>query len=170
MYRTSTSTFRLQEDKYSGWSESTRTSQNMRETEKARTWERQKKQRPLLDEMAHFHAESQGSCGKRPRIPMATTSRVFCTCELRWGALQKAEGWDAFKARMRREPKEDDALFWTLPAYKGDKPRPLAYHAHWARIGMIGRAARDRGIIQRRLGLGRHGLEGSTGIDAARLP
>lgn len=102
-------------------------------------------------------------------------------CGLRWGAVQKSEGWycsfvakggdtqeqplleeavdltrAAFKARMRREPKADDALFFTLPAYKGDRPRPLAYHALWSRIVTVGRNARDQGIIARDLAFTPH--------------
>jgi integrase/recombinase XerC len=102
-------------------------------------------------------------------------------CGLRWGAVQKREGWycsfvakggdtqeqplleeavtlarAAFKARLRREPKSEDALFSTLPAYKGDRLRPLAYHALWSRIATIGRATKERGIITRDLSFTPH--------------
>ena len=97
-------------------------------------------------------------------------------CSLRWAAVQKAEGWyctftakggdtqeqplcevavnlvrEAFKARFRREPRPEDALFWTLPAYNGDRPRPLTYHALWARVSAIGKAAMAQGILKREL-------------------
>ena len=111
-------------------------------------------------------------------VTMLLTSglRASELCSLRWAAIQRAEGWyctftakggetqeqplceaavtlarEAFKSRFRREPRGEDALFWTLPAYKGDRPRPIAYHALWARISAIGKAAREKEVIKRDL-------------------
>lgn len=116
-------------------------------------------------------------------VTMLLTSglRASELCSLRWAAVQRGEGWycsftakggetqeqalleeavtlarQAFRARLRREPKPDDALFHTLPAYKGDRPRPLAYHALWSRIATIGRVAKDRGVITRDLSFTPH--------------
>jgi integrase/recombinase XerD len=56
-----------------------------------------------------------------------------------------------FKNQFKREPKPEDALFWTFSTYRGEKNRPLAYHTLWRRIKDIGQAAREQGIITRDL-------------------
>ena len=56
-----------------------------------------------------------------------------------------------FRAQFKREPKPEDALFWTFPTYRGDQPRPLHYHALWRRIKEIGTAAREQEIVTRQL-------------------
>lgn len=56
-----------------------------------------------------------------------------------------------FKAQFRREPKPEDALFWTLSTYRGDRPRSLLYHTLWRRIKEIGQTAREQGIVTREL-------------------
>jgi site-specific recombinase XerD len=62
----------------------------------------------------------------------------------------------AFAARFGHEPKPTDVLFWTLPAYQGDRPRPLAYHALWTRVHRIGERARVAGILKRELQFSPH--------------
>jgi site-specific recombinase XerC len=47
--------------------------------------------------------------------------------ELYAGAVTLAKM--AFTARFGRERKPADPMFHSLPAYQGDQPRPLAYHA-----------------------------------------
>ena len=56
---------------------------------------------------------------------------------------------DYFKAVHHRQPQPGDALFWTVPAYKGDIPRPLTYHTLWRRVTEIGELAKSSGIIKR---------------------
>jgi integrase len=94
-------------------------------------------------------------------------------CSLRWGVLEYFEGrWTAyfigkgdkpaeqelynpaveackayFKKAFGREPRREDALFWTVPAYPNDQPRPMAYPTLWYRIHTLGlRAKRERVI------------------------
>lgn len=62
----------------------------------------------------------------------------------------------AFAARFGREPRAGDACFWTLPAYQGDAPRPLAYHALWTRVRRIGERTRAAGILTRELQFSPH--------------
>jgi site-specific recombinase XerD len=62
----------------------------------------------------------------------------------------------SFAARFAREPRPADALFWTLPAYQGDRPRPLAYHALWTRVRRIGERARTAGLLKRELQFSPH--------------
>jgi integrase/recombinase XerD len=54
-----------------------------------------------------------------------------------------------FKKAFRRDPGPEDALFWTLPTYNGEKSRVMPYHTLWRRITVIGRAARELGILKR---------------------
>ncbi len=55
-----------------------------------------------------------------------------------------------FRKVFRRDPKPEDALFWTVPSYPRDTRRPLTNHQTiWLRIKKIGAAAREAGIIKR---------------------
>jgi integrase/recombinase XerD len=56
---------------------------------------------------------------------------------------------DCFKKQFKRDPLPDDALFRTIPAFKGDDSRPLKYHTLWYRVSQIGNTARAEGIIKR---------------------
>jgi len=109
-------------------------------------------------------------------ILLTSGLRASELCSLRWAAVQRGEGWyctftakggetqeqplvdaavmlarESCRARLGRELQPEDALFWTLPAFRGDPPRPIAYHALWTRIGAIGKAARAAGILKREL-------------------
>jgi len=96
-------------------------------------------------------------------------------CSLRWADLEYFEGrWNAcfigkgnrpaeqelytpaveacrayFKKAFGREPRVEDALFWTVPAYRGDQPRPMAYPTLWYRIHTLGLRAKKEGVIKR---------------------
>ncbi|GAI75437.1 unnamed protein product, partial [marine sediment metagenome] len=57
-----------------------------------------------------------------------------------------------YRKVYRRDPRPDDALFWTVPSYPGDTRRPLKNHQTlWTRIRNIGVAAGEAGIIKRDL-------------------
>ena len=47
-----------------------------------------------------------------------------------------------------RNPKLDDILFWTVPSYNGDTPRPLPYHSLWRRITEMGEKAKAKSIVR----------------------
>jgi len=96
-------------------------------------------------------------------------------CQLRWKDLELYEGkWTAcfigkgekaaeqelygpavkacrvyFRKAFKRVPVPEDHLFWTIPAYKGDRERPLAYITLWHRINKIGEVAKEQGVIKR---------------------
>ena len=96
-------------------------------------------------------------------------------CQLRWKDIEYYEGrWVAnfvgkggkeaeqelyepaieacieyFKKAFSRDPRPEDHLFWTLPSYPGDRPRPLPYATLWHRIKNIGKKAKELGIIKR---------------------
>lgn len=96
-------------------------------------------------------------------------------CQLRWKDLELHEGkWTAsfigkgektaeqelygpaveavrayFRKAFNRVPMGEDPLFWTVPAFNGDRERPLYYTTLWHRIHNIGEAARTQGIIKR---------------------
>jgi len=61
-----------------------------------------------------------------------------------------------FKAQFKRAPKPEDALFWTLPSYNGDDPRPMPYPTLWHRVKKIGKEAKENGIIKRDLTFSPH--------------
>ena len=111
-------------------------------------------------------------------VYMLVTSglRAFELCQLRWGDIECYNGqWIAyftgkgnkdaeqelyklaidasrryFKKAFGRNPKYDDILFWTVPSYHGDIPRPLPYHSLWRRITEIGEKAKAKakGIVR----------------------
>lgn len=98
-------------------------------------------------------------------------------CQLKWGSLDATERtWTArfigkggdpaeqelfpgaveaarvyFIAAFRREPRPEDALFWTVPAFPGERPAALAYHTLWRRVREIGERALAAGILTREL-------------------
>ena len=89
-------------------------------------------------------------------------------CQIRWGDIECFNGqWSAvfigkgsqdaeqelyapaldacrryFKKAHGRDPRPEDALFWTIPAYNGEDPRSLPYHTLWRRITEIGKGAK----------------------------
>jgi len=103
-------------------------------------------------------------------------------CQLRWQDLDQVEGtWTArftgkgglsaeqelyaaaveacrlyFRAAFGRDPRPEDALFWTVPAFPGDGPAPMLYHVLWDRIRKIGARARAAGILKRDLQFSPH--------------
>lgn len=62
-------------------------------------------------------------------------------------AVKVAERY--FKEALKRKPRAEDRVFWTVPAYNGDVRRSLPYHALYVRIVNIGKAVRAAGIITR---------------------
>jgi len=56
----------------------------------------------------------------------------------------------------KRNPEPADALFWTLPALKGEISAPMKYHALWRRVRQIGERARAAGILKRELQFSPH--------------
>jgi integrase/recombinase XerD len=61
-----------------------------------------------------------------------------------------------FIMAKRRNPEPADALFWTIPALKGEQSAPLRYHALWRRVRQIGERARAAGILKRELQFSPH--------------
>ena len=61
-----------------------------------------------------------------------------------------------FREQFHRDPRPEDALFWTMPSYNGDKPRPLPYNTLWRRVREIGQAVRKVGVITRSLPFSPH--------------
>jgi integrase len=111
-------------------------------------------------------------------LMLATSGlRASELCQLRWGDLDLCEGaWLArftgkggtsaeqelyppavdacrryFVVAHRRDPRPEDALFWTLPALPGTQPVPVRYHVLWTRVREIGERARAAGIVKREL-------------------
>jgi len=56
---------------------------------------------------------------------------------------------DTFRAQFRRQPTPDEALFWTVPQFKGDTPRAMPYHTLWYRVKEAGENAKKAEVIQR---------------------
>ncbi len=104
-------------------------------------------------------------------------------CQLRWGDLEYEEGgiWTAnfigkggkeasqeiyepaieavqeyFRAQFRRDMEKADYLFYSLPTYPGDQPRPMTPHRLWVRIKQLGESAKEDGIIKRDLNFSPH--------------
>jgi integrase len=97
--------------------------------------------------------------------------------QVRWGNLEHPDGrWTAvftgkgdkeaeqelypaagkasgayFKKAFGRDPRPDDAIFNTMPAFPGETPRPLQYHTLWRRTQEIGAELREAGILKREL-------------------
>lgn len=109
--------------------------------------------------------------------------RAAEVCQLRWGDLEYEEGgiWTAsfigkggkeasqeiyapaleaakefFRAQFKRDPEKEDYLFYSLPAYPGDQPRPMTPHRLWVRVRQLGEAAKEAGIIKRDLNFSPH--------------
>lgn len=61
-----------------------------------------------------------------------------------------------YNKAFRRDPRPDDALFWTLPRFEGDPPRPISYWTLWDRVKKAGAAAREAGIIKRNVSFSPH--------------
>lgn len=98
-------------------------------------------------------------------------------CSLRWGDLDhfpETNAWTAsfigkgqkeatqelyaaavetcdvsFRAQFRRDPAKEDRLFYSLAAFPGDAPRPMAPRRLWVRIRSVGQAAKAAGVITR---------------------
>jgi len=103
-------------------------------------------------------------------------------CSLRWKDLEQFEGrWTAvfigkgdrqaeqelygpavaacrkyYREAFNRDPRGDDALFWTIPAYPGDHPRPMTYPTLWYRIHTLGERVKKIGIIKRDIVISPH--------------
>lgn len=61
-----------------------------------------------------------------------------------------------FKKAFNRIPRPEDHLFWTIPAYNGEKMRPLRYPALWKRISKVGDKIKEIGIIKRDIVISPH--------------
>jgi len=103
-------------------------------------------------------------------------------CSLRWGDLEYFEGrWTAcfigkgdrpaeqelytpaveackayFKKAFGRETRPEDALFWTVPAYPNDQPRPMTYPTLWYRIHTLGLRVKRERVITRDIVISPH--------------
>ena len=55
----------------------------------------------------------------------------------------------AFISLFKRKPSATDFLFYSLPAFPVDKPRPMTPHRLWVRIKEVGERAWSEGIIKR---------------------
>lgn len=117
-------------------------------------------------------------------VYMLATSglRASELCQLHWQDLDQVDGtWTArftgkgglsaeqelyapaveacreyFRAAMRRDPRPEDALFWTSPAIPGAQAVPVRYHVLWDRVRKIGARARAAGILKRELQFSPH--------------
>jgi len=67
-----------------------------------------------------------------------------------------------FQSAFKRKPKPEDYVFWTLPSFNGDTPRPLPYHTLYHRILDIGEEVRKAGIVKRELEFTPHLLRRSV--------
>lgn len=63
-----------------------------------------------------------------------------------------------FTQAFMREPKPEDNLFWTVPSFPGDGPRPLSYPTLWTRFKGMGKEVIDKQIIKRVLKITPHTL------------
>jgi integrase len=62
-----------------------------------------------------------------------------------------------FTKIFRRPPKPEDALFYTVPRFKGDSRRPLTnYYTLWTSVKKIGEAAKEACVIKRELNFSPH--------------
>jgi integrase len=61
-----------------------------------------------------------------------------------------------FKKAFGRETRTDDAIFFTVPAFPGETPKPLQYHTLWRRTQEIGTELREAGILKRKLQFSPH--------------
>ncbi len=117
-------------------------------------------------------------------VYMLVTSglRAFELCQLKWKNIEFFEGSitafftgkggqeaeqelykpavDAcrmyFKKAFHREPRPEDAVFWTVPSYNGEEPRPLKPSALWDRVKKAGGSAKEQGIIKRDINITPH--------------
>jgi integrase/recombinase XerD len=117
-------------------------------------------------------------------VYMLATSglRASELCQLKWGDLDLASGkWTArfigkggkdaeqelfpaaveacrryFGAHFRRAPRPNYALFWSVPTFPHQEPKPLTTHTLWTRIKGIGIAAVAAGVITRELQFSPH--------------
>ena len=56
---------------------------------------------------------------------------------------------EAFRATYHREPVASDRVFFTLPRFHGDTPRPMNPHGLWQRVRAILGEAKEDGILTR---------------------
>lgn len=63
-----------------------------------------------------------------------------------------------FTQAFEREPKPEDNLFWTVPSFPGDDPRPLSYPTLWTRFKGMGKKIIKDQIIKRVLIITPHTL------------
>ncbi len=120
----------------------------------------------------------------RAIVFMLATSglRASELCQLRWQDLDFADGtWTArftgkgglaaeqelyapaveasreyFRSAMKRDPRPEEALFWTSPSVPGGESAPVRYHVLWHRIRLVGARARAAGILKRELQFSPH--------------
>jgi len=79
---------------------------------------------------------------------------------------------DYFKKAFGREPGKDEPIYWTLPRFPGDPPRPLPYCTLWRRVRAVGAEALKTGILKRDLEFSPHLFRRTyaTTLDKAGMP
>lgn len=74
--------------------------------------------------------------------------------ELYTPALEAARAY--FAEQFNRDPRPDDYLLYSLPAFNGDAPRKLTPHRLWVRVKSIGERAKEAGVIKRDINFSPH--------------
>ena len=116
-------------------------------------------------------------------------------CQLKWKDIEGFEGkWSAifigkggkiaeqelygpaveatkvyFVSAFKRNPRPDDALYWTIQVYNGDILRPMPYHTLWRRVRSLGETAINQGIIKRKLDFTPHLFRRSYATNLYRM-
>lgn len=67
-------------------------------------------------------------------------------CEIHPDAVEAI--FVAFRRQFRRDPRQDERLFWTTPNYKGKRPTPMTKATLWVRLKNIGEALKRAGRIR----------------------
>jgi integrase/recombinase XerC len=63
---------------------------------------------------------------------------------------------EVFRRQHRRDPRPEDALFYTIPIMSSQTVAPMKAHTLWARVAKVGELARAEGILTRELQFSPH--------------
>ena len=63
---------------------------------------------------------------------------------------------EVFRKQHRRDPRPDDAIFYTIPLLSTQTVTPMKAHTLWARVARVGKLAREAGILTRDLQFSPH--------------